>query len=264
MDKVKESTIDKRAERREIAQREREWHEHELEIRGDDLNFLYDPPAFDQIIQRSIEFLGGRSGDKILDLASGEGKETLMLAQNGYRVVSLDISYSQLQKSRARVQSKGGDLDVMFVQANAEELPFKAGSLERLYGKAIIHHLDLDIAHEEVSRVLSDGGRAVFTEPMAHHPLFWLARKLTPRLRTEDERPLHYEEFVAFADKFSKSQLYEAFLCAPLIAAIRKIPGGERIYGKLIPAVHRLDQGLMRWLPFLKRLAWYDTIFAQK
>ena len=263
MDIEKKSTIDKRAERRKVAQREREWHEHELEIRGDDLNFLYDPPAFNQIIQRSIDFLGGEPGDKILDMASGEGKETLMLAQNGYAVISLDISFSQLQKSRERVDRQNPNLDVMFVQANAEELPFKNGSLERLYGKAIIHHLDLDIAYEEVSRVLSDGGRMVFTEPMAHHPLFWIVRKLTARLRTEDERPLHYDEFVLFANKFGESEMVEAFLFAPLLAAVRKLPGGEKIYRRLIPAVHRFDQGLMRVLPFLKRLAWYDTVFAK-
>ncbi len=46
-----------------------------------------------------------------LDIACGEGRNSLFLAQNGFRVVGLDISDIGLAKGRNRVEAMGVDVD---------------------------------------------------------------------------------------------------------------------------------------------------------
>ena len=158
------------AQRREIIARELAWHEEEAKRRYG-LNYvLYAPPAFDAIVNKMLDFLGGRPGDVAVDMACGEGKETLAMAQRGWVVLSLDLSHAQLVRAREMVKMTNPDLQIYFIQANAEQMPFATNSLPILYGKAIIHHLDLALSPAEINRVLQENGRAAFTEPMAHHP----------------------------------------------------------------------------------------------
>ena len=50
-------------------------------------------------------------GPDALDIACGEGRNSLFLAQHGFRVVGLDISDIGLAKGRNRAQAKGLDVD---------------------------------------------------------------------------------------------------------------------------------------------------------
>lgn len=50
-------------------------------------------------------------GADALDIACGEGRNSIFLARHGFRVVSLDISDSGLAKGRCRAQAAGVDVD---------------------------------------------------------------------------------------------------------------------------------------------------------
>lgn len=50
-------------------------------------------------------------GRDALDIACGEGRNSIFLAQHGFRVVGLDISDSGLAKGRSRAQAMGVDVD---------------------------------------------------------------------------------------------------------------------------------------------------------
>ncbi len=50
-------------------------------------------------------------GSVALDIACGEGRNSLFLAQHGFRVVGLDISDIGLAKGRSRAIAKGVDVD---------------------------------------------------------------------------------------------------------------------------------------------------------
>lgn len=256
---------DRTAQRREVIARELAWHEEEAEKRYGLDSFLYAPPAFDRVVARMLAFLEEDTAvPAALDLACGEGKETLAMAQRGWTVFSLDLSYAQLARVRKLVQKTDPTLPVHFIQANAEQLPFARNSFPVVYGKAIIHHLDLELSAAQVNRVLQARGRAAVAEPLAHHPLFWLGRRLTPKLRTADERPLTYAAFQAFRRKFAHGTMTEDFLLAPLAYLFRLLPGGEALFPSVHAALARLDRRLLRHLPFLKPLAWYGTLFLQK
>lgn len=257
------SEIMQREQRREVIQRELEWHDQEGHKRRPLDRILYAPPAFDDVVQAGVDFLAVETDDWVLDIGGGEGKQTLTLAETGYRVISLDLSQAQLAEARERIETSHPGLNVYFVQANAEELPFKAGSLPAVYGKAVIHHLDMDIMARELHRVLPDRGRATFAEPLAYHPLIWLGRLLTPRLRTQDERPMARTELVAFARRFARWQSQQVYLLAPLAYLIRVLPGGEGMFRVLHRLLRGLDHGLLK-LPILRDLAWYGLVHVEK
>ena len=251
-------------QRREVIARELAWHEEEADRRYGLDHFLYAPPAFNDIVKKMLDFLGGEPGDNAVDMACGEGKETLAMAQCGWVVFSLDLSHAQLVRARELVEQTDPELSVHFIQANAEQLPFASNSLQIMYGKAIIHHLDLTLSPREINRALKENGRATFAEPMAHHPLFWLGRRMTPKLRTIDEHPLTYSKFKRFLGGFEQGTIEENFLFVPFVTIFRIIPRGESLFRKTHRVLARFDSWLLRHFKFLKPLAWYDTVYVQK
>lgn len=250
--------------RRAVIASELEWHEQEAHRRFSLDAFLYAPPAFDRVVASSFSFMQLRPGGIALDMGCGEGKETLQLARKGAVVVSTDLSYQQLLRARELLQESIPGARVWFVQANAEELPFAANTFPIIYGKAILHHLDLSISAAEINRLLKPGGRATLAEPMAHHPLIWLGRWLTPRLRTKDEHPLTFRELHHFSARFNQSEIEEYFLLTPVSYLFRILPGGEGLFRRLHTALHQLDRRLFRWFRPLKNLAWYSLVKIEK
>lgn len=251
-------------DRKAIIASERAWHEQEAKRRFSLDAFLYDPPAFDQVVQTSLAYLRLEPDEAVLDLGCGEGKETLQLASHAWLVVSIDLSYQQLCRARQRIQEFAPQASVCFVQANAEELPFASGAFRKIYGKAILHHLDITLAARETKRVLSLSGRAAFAEPMAHHPLFWLARKLTPKLRTRDEHPLTGRDLRQFGACFGRSEIEAHFLLTPLSYVLRLLPGGEPVFRRLHSILQRIDTRLCDVSARLSHLAWYGVVKVEK
>lgn len=250
--------------RREVIQAELAWHEQEAHRRYTLDELLYDPPAFDAVVGPAIDFLGARPGEPVLDMGCGEGKETYELARRGLLVVSTDLSHTQLARARDRVATGLPGVCVHFVQANAEELPFARETFRVIYGKAILHHLDLELAAAEVDRLLQPDGRATFAEPLARHPLIRLGRALTPRLRTRDERPFGLADMERFAERFTRREIDAFFLLAPLAYLLRPLPGGEPRFVQAHRWLSRLDEWLFAHLGWLREAAWYGVVRLRK
>lgn len=250
--------------RRIVVANERKWHEEEAHRRHFLDTLLYDPPAFEDVIASGIQFLKARQGQRILDLGCGEGKETLALAQQGLRVVGTDLSRQQLLRTQARLRAHGLAENVYLVQANAEELPFRAQVAPLVYGKAVIHHLDPDLSAGEIGRVLQPGGKATFAEPLSRHPLFWLARRLTPRLRTQDEHPFSGTELESFGARFQTCEPEYFYLLSPVAYVVRLLPGGESLFARLHRFLRKIDRRLLQRFPILRRWAWYGAVHVRK
>src|SRR5215510_7125226 len=112
-------------------------------------------PAFDR--------LGDVRGLRVLDYGCGHGMAAVVLARRGGCVSACYLSAGYLAEARRRALANGVAID--FVQADGERLPFADASFDRIWGNAILHHLDLTIAALELRRVLRPGGIAVFCEP---------------------------------------------------------------------------------------------------
>jgi SAM-dependent methyltransferase len=69
-----------------------------------------------------------RAGERVLDLAAGNGNATLAAARRFAQVTSTDYVPDLLEKGKARAKAEG--LGVTFQVADAEDLPFPDGSFD--------------------------------------------------------------------------------------------------------------------------------------
>src|SRR3954466_7024703 len=82
-----------------------------------------------QIVGEQLcEALDLRAGQKILDVAAGNGNATLAAARRWGRVVSTDYVPALLERGRERAMAEG--LDVEFRQVDAESLSFPDGTFD--------------------------------------------------------------------------------------------------------------------------------------
>jgi len=75
------------------------------------------PPAPSLFLERWAHVVHGR----VLEVAAGSGRNTLLLARQGHRVDAIDIAASGLHQIRTRAAAEG--LDVHCIQADLMELP---------------------------------------------------------------------------------------------------------------------------------------------
>jgi len=202
-------------------------------------------------------------GATVLDYGCGDGGFSTLLASRGARVFGIDISSKVIEQARAgasRLACNGGT--PQFVAADAHHTPFGDAMFDYVVGNGALHHLDLVGAFAEIARVLKPGGKAVFQEPMYHHPLLWTLRRLTPNDHTADERPLSFADIESARKWFRSCRHREHFLFAVCAAPARLL--GKRFSLSLIGALDRVDEQLMRLLPWLRRYAWLTVMEMEK
>jgi SAM-dependent methyltransferase len=242
---------------------ERKWQEERAERRSFWNRLLYDSPAFDALVGSQISYFEFEPDCWVLDLGCGEGRHLTEIAERGARVVGVDISLARLSMAKERVKGAWAD-SVSLVQADALALPFASATFPAIFGKAILHHLDdRNMAASEILRVLRPGGRIAFAEPMSAHPIFWLVRRLTPGLRHAREKPFQVGDFQRFASPFQGAQIETWFLLTPL-AYLFRLFGLETLFRKVHAILCRLDAWLFHRFSFLRMLAWYGVVKAQK
>jgi len=116
----------------------------------------------------AIGLSGVRSGQRVLDLASGTGDLAARLAglvgPRG-QVVMTDINAAMLSRGRDRMLDEGRTGNVVYAQIDAEALPFAADSFDCVtiaFGLRNVTHKERALA--EMHRVLRSGGRALVLE----------------------------------------------------------------------------------------------------
>lgn len=99
-----------------------------------------------------------RSGEKVLDVAAGNGNATLAAARRWGRVTSTDYVPALLDRGRARAAADG--LEVIFQTADAEALPFSAGEFDVVLSTfGVMFTADHEAAARELLRVCRKAGR---------------------------------------------------------------------------------------------------------
>lgn len=99
-----------------------------------------------------------RAGERVIDIAAGNGNATLAAAHRFARVTSTDYVPALLDKGRRRAEAEG--LTVQFQVADAEELPFEDGRFDvALSTFGIMFAPDHARSSAEMLRVVRGGGR---------------------------------------------------------------------------------------------------------
>jgi len=112
-----------------------------------------------QIVGEQLcEALDVRAGQRLLDVAAGNGNVSLAAARRGCEVVATDYVPTLLEQARERAASER--LDIEFQEADAEALPFGDGSFDYVassYGVMFTPHQEQ--AACELARVCRHGGK---------------------------------------------------------------------------------------------------------
>ena len=112
-----------------------------------------------QIVGESLaEAADIRAGERVLDVAAGNGNASLAAARRFARVTSTDYVPHLLEKGAARARSEG--LEIAFEVADAEALPFADGSFDvSLSTFGAMFTPQHERAAQELLRVTRSGGR---------------------------------------------------------------------------------------------------------
>ena len=112
-----------------------------------------------QIVGESLcEALDLRAGQKVLDVAAGNGNVTLAAARRWCDVTSTDYVPALLARGRKRAEAEGWNIE--FMEADAEALPFKDNSFDAVVSSyGVMFTPNQDKAAAELLRVCKSGGK---------------------------------------------------------------------------------------------------------
>jgi SAM-dependent methyltransferase len=113
-------------------------------------------------------------GERVLDLGSGAGTDSLVAAQmvgpEGH-VTGIDMTPQMLAKARAAAEEMGAG-NVEFVESEAEQLPFADATFDVVVSNGVIDLIpDKDAVFSELHRVLVPGGRIQVADVTIQNPV---------------------------------------------------------------------------------------------
>jgi ubiquinone/menaquinone biosynthesis C-methylase UbiE len=230
-----------------------------------------DPAAFKEhfsnvkyySIQKSLEeyetaWLRDRCkpGTKVLDYCCGSGENGILAAKFGATVVGIDISPEGIANAEENARTAGVGALCSYEVMDGEDLKFPDNTFDVIVVYGALHHVDLDRAMAECTRVLRPGGQMLALEALRHNPIIHAYRKLTPKLRTpwEVDHILGVPE-IRHCRLYFESVTTRYFHLMSLFAVpFRKTP----LFVPLRNLLDRVDQFILRWEP-LGKYAWVSA-----
>lgn len=206
-----------------------------------------------------IDFLGDLSDKHVLEYGCGLGQMSSLLAKNSKSVTTFDLSINSVRVTKKRAALNKVDHNIRTVVSAGERVPFADNSFDVIFGKAILHHLNVEMGWHDLYRVLKPGGKAVFIEPMGMNPILNFIRDHVPYPKKNPrgaDSPLIYEEIHAWGKGFREFRYREIQLLSML----------ERGFGQhtKFQPLRRIDSFLLENLPFLGRFCRYVVMYMVK
>jgi ubiquinone/menaquinone biosynthesis C-methylase UbiE len=110
-----------------------------------------------------VEAAGIDAGDRVLDVAAGNGNTALAAARRGALVTAIDITPAQIERGRGRASAE--QLSIEWREGDAEDLPFPDGSFDAVVSSfGVILEPRGESGAAEMCRVARRGGVVAATE----------------------------------------------------------------------------------------------------
>lgn len=193
-------------------------------------------------------------GKQVLDYCCGNGEDSRIIARYGAKeVVGIDISEISIENCRKLAEQEGCDKVATYLVRDAEDTGFEDNSFDIITEYGALHHLDLEKAFSELTRILRPDGRIICNEALRHNPFIHVYRKMTLHLRTswEVEHIMGKKE-VDFARKyFGKIEIHFFHLFVLMAVPLRN----TFMFKPVLTILEWLDSLVLR-LPGIKWWAW--------
>jgi SAM-dependent methyltransferase len=246
---MERQTAELRFHDQQATERARTFQLGEADLRFDTDTYL----DHESWIRYAFAALGDLRGRTALDYGCGHGMAAVVLARSGAKVTASDLSAGYIREARTRAEANG--VRGEFVIADGEDLPFPNATFDVVWGNAILHHLNLMRAGQELKRVMKPDGVAVFCEPWGGNPVLEFARHFLPypgKDRTVDEQPLTRRDLRPLRAIFPTVEI-RGFQLFGMVRRVWKNPRGLRI-------LDALDARILRRVPLLENWCRYVVI----
>ena len=193
-------------------------------------------------------------GKVVLEYGCGLGDHAFKIAGIASRVHAIDISEVAIAKAK-EIAKRNSVNNVSFYVMNAEELNFSDNYFDAICGIAILHHLDLNSAFKEITRVLKKDGKIFFIEPMGHNPIINYFRNKTSHLRTEDEHPFLKKDLELLDKYFMHKNIRHFNLLSLLSIPFRN----KKSFLNILKFLTAIDKVLFK-VKFFRYQSWHVVI----
>jgi len=193
-----------------------------------------------------------------LDYCCGNGEVAVRMAKSGAKkVCGVDISQVAIDNAKKLAEAEGVADICEFKVMDAEKTEFGDETFDLIHEYGALHHLELNAAFKELSRILRKNGRIICTEAMRHNPVIHWYRKRTPQLRTawEVEHILGVPEIYQGSAFFDKIDMRMFHLAALAAVPFRKTP----LMNPILTILESVDNVLLK-IPGVKKMAWVAVI----
>lgn len=141
-----------------------------------------------EILSRLIQYLSPIKSLSYLDVGCGSGNYTNAIFKQGFQITGLDISEEMLGKAKLKNER------IDWICGDAKNMPFPNGSFNGATCVLATHHIkDIEVAFQEVFRVIKNGNFVIFTAFPEQMKSYWLNRYFPEMLQKAGREMASYE-----------------------------------------------------------------------
>ncbi len=213
----------------------------------------------------AFEYLGDLSNRRLLFYgAGGHFSMIRKFVQRGALVTAIDISPETIESLKRAVASEGMDAKCTLLVMDCESLQIADSSMDIVFARSIIHHLDTELSLKEIKRVLAPNGKLVALEPLGTNPVINVYRYFTPQSRTRGEHPFVPRDLKLFFRYFGKVHVHYLYFLSIFSYVYRMLDPNDARFVKVFRFLDGIDNALVRGVPLYRYLCWEAILCCQK